>query len=465
MTAQSPSLRDTRPSSRVAWYAVTLLTLAYALAILDRVSISLLIVPLQAAFAIHDTQFGLLQGMAFSIVYSLLGLPLGVAVDRARRVPIMVAGLALWSLATVGCSLAHSFGQLFFARMLVGVGEASLVPVATSLIADLFPPAMRPKAYGVFVTGSTLGTASALALSGVFLGWADTLIAGVPALFGAMAPWQIVFILCGAPGLVLALVMAATVREPARQGARGDPTRDRVSLRPVFALFRARPRAYGLFLFGSVLNLTCVYAIIGWFPALFIRTHGWTAALTGKVLGIGGLPISMFAAINSGWVIVWLARRGYRDAPVLVAAACAASMVLFGVPACLAPWPWVAVTGYMLNALFVNWNTSAVYAGLAQITPNAQRAQVMAVHTILSGLVALTAGNFIVGFLSDYVFPGPHGIAPALGTVFFVCGMGSLVSFLACRGAFREATETQERLEGERLEEERLEGERLEGAA
>lgn len=439
MTPFSPA------SSRRAWYAVALLTLAYALAILDRVSISLLIVPLQKALHIHDTEFGLLQGMAFSIVYSLLGLPLGVAVDRKRRVPIMVGGLVLWSLATIGCSLAQSFGQLFFARMLVGVGEASLVPVATSLIADLFTPAARPKAYGVFVTGSTLGTASAMALSGVFLGWADRLILGLPALFGAMQPWQIVFILCGAPGLVLALILAFTVREPARRGAVATGA---VSLAPVWRLFARRPRAYGLFLLGSVLNLTCVYAIVGWFPALFIRVHGWSASTTGKVLGIGGLPISIFAAVNSGWVIVALARRGHRDAPVWVAAACAASMVLFGVPACLASSAWVALGGYMLNALFVNWNTSAVYAGLAQITPNAARAQVMAVHTILSGLVALTAGNFIVGALSDYVFPGPKGIAPALGTVFFLCGLGSFLCFMAARPAYREAAAALEASEG-----------------
>jgi MFS family permease len=440
--AASPQAASPRtPSATYAWYAVALLTLAYALAILDRVSISLLIVPLQKALHIHDTEFGLLQGMAFSIVYSLLGLPLGLAVDRARRVPIMLGGLVLWSLATIGCSLAQSFWQLFMARMLVGVGEACLVPVATSLIADLFTPESRPKAYGVFVTGSTLGTAAAMALSGVFLGWADGLIAGLPALFGNMQPWQIVFILCGAPGLVLALVLALTLREPPR---RGEVAKGAISLAPVWRLFATRPRAYGCFLLGSVLNLTCVYAIVGWFPALFIRVHGWSAGYTGKLLGISSLPISIFAAANSGWVIVALAKRGHRDAPVLVAGACAASMVLFGVPACLAPSAWVALGGYLLNAFFVNWNTSAVYAGLAQITPNGARAQVMAVHTILSGLVALTAGNAIVGALSDHVFTGPKGIAPALGTVFLLCGLGSLAVLIAARGAFREAVEAQE---------------------
>jgi MFS family permease len=427
----------TWPRRSYAWYVLALLTLSYGLAILDRVSIGLLIVPLQKSLHINDTQFGLLQGMAFSIVYSVLGLPLGMLCDRTRRVPILFLGLTLWSLATIGCSLSRSFNELFFARMLVGVGEAALVPVATSLIADYFAPSIRPKAYGIFVTGSTLGTASAMVLGGLFLTWSDGIIAAVPSLFGGMEPWQIVFILCGSPGVVLAAVLLATMREPARQGAQIDT--GKISFRPIFRLFAEQPRAFGGFMLGSVLNLVCVYAIVGWFPALFIRVHGWSAAETGKILGGFGLPISIFAAVNSGWVIVWLARRGHTDAPILTAMACAASMVVFGTAACLAPTGMLALVGYFLNALFVNWNTSAVYSGFAQITPNALRAQMMALQTIASGLVALTAGNFLVGFLSDNVFPTPDGIGKALGTVFFACGLASFLVLMSTRRAFRAA--------------------------
>ncbi len=414
---------------------LSLLTLAYALAILDRVSIALLIEPLQKSLAIDDTQFGLLQGMAFSMVYSVLGLPLGMLSDRWRRVPLLVAGLTLWSLATIGCSLAGTFHELFVARMLVGVGEAALVPVATSLIADYFAPGLRPKAYGLFVTGSSLGTAGAMALGGMFLDWADGLIAGLPVLFGGMQGWQVVFILCGMPGIALALLLLLTAREPARQG--GAPVTEPISLRPILRLFARRPGAFALFMLGSVLNLVCVYAIVGWFPALFIRVHGWGAAETGKILGMYGFPVSIFAAVNSGWVIAWLARRGHSDAPVLCAMGCAASMAVFGTLACLAPSGGLALTGYLLNALFLNWNTSAVYSGFAQITPNALRAQVMALQTIASGLIALTAGNFIVGFLSDTVFTGRSGIAWSLGSVFFGCGLGAFLVLMAARRSFR----------------------------
>jgi predicted MFS family arabinose efflux permease len=136
MSQQTQPQTQTEAQRSYAWYIVALLTLAYALAILDRVSIGLLIVPLQAALHINDTEFGLLQGMAFSLFYSVLGLPLGIWCDRARRVPLLVTGLMLWSAATIGCAFADTFLHLFFARMLVGIGEAALVPCAASLIAD-----------------------------------------------------------------------------------------------------------------------------------------------------------------------------------------------------------------------------------------------------------------------------------------------------------------------------------------
>ncbi|MFS0851116.1 MFS transporter [Novosphingobium panipatense] len=439
----SPAAPQIWPERGYAWYVNALLTLAYALAILDRVSIALLIEPLERSLHLSDTQFGLLQGMAFSLVYSLLGLPLGMLCDRSRRMPVLVGGLTVWSLATICCSFASSFGELFAARMMVGVGEAALVPVATSLIADYFAPRVRPRAYGVFVLGSSIGTAAAMALSGLFIRWADALIVGLPVLFGTSMPWQIVFVLCGLPGIALALIIVLTVREPTRKGL--DTQVTSISLRPIVELFGERPRAYGCFLIGTVLNLVCVYAIVGWFPALFIRAHGWDAARTGYALGAVGFPVSAFAAVNSGWVIAWLLRRGHRDAPVLAAMGAAASMVLFGTAACLVPSGWLALVFYALNALFLNWNISGVYSGVSAITPNRLRGQVMAIHTICSGLIALTAGNFIVGFLSDTIFTGADGIAWALGAMFFGCGLGAALTLAAGRSAFRAAAIANER--------------------
>lgn len=425
------------PERRYAWYVVAVLTLAYSIAILDRVSISLLIEPLQADLQINDTQFGLLQGLAFSMFYSLLGLPLGMWCDRSKRVPLLSLGIFLWSAATIGCALADSFEELFFARMLVGIGEAALVPCAASLIADYFDPETRPKAYGTFVTGSSLGTAAAMALSGLFLITANNIITDY-SWAADMREWQIVFILCGTPGILLSLILILTVREPARQGLVEQSAK--FSLRPIINLFRQHPRALGALMLGTVLNLVCVYAIIGWFPALFIRVHGWTASETGWILGAVGMPISIFAALNSGWVISKLTKRGHKDAPLIAAMAAAFSMVIFGTFACLVSSPMLALVGYGLNALFLNWNISGVYSGIAQIVPNELRGQVMALHTICSGLIAMTAGSFIVGYLSDNIFTAADGLSWALAVVFFGCGLAAAVVLGSGRAAFRAAT-------------------------
>jgi MFS family permease len=134
-------------------------------------------------------------------------------------------------------------------------------------------------------------------------------------------------------------------------------------------------------------------------------------------------------------------RRGYRDAPVFAAMACALAMMIFATLACFAPTGALALTFYGLNAVFVNWNLAAVYSGLTRITPNELRGQVMAFQTIAQGLLALTAGNFIVGYLSDTVFPGPKGIAYALATVFFCCGLAATLVLLAGRKAYVRAVE------------------------
>jgi len=438
-TEMSPEIAEPRwPRLSYAWYVATLLTVAYAIAILDRASIALLIQPLQASLHISDTQFGYLQGLAFSLIYSFLGLPVGMISDRHHRVRILIVGLVLWSLSTMACGLAGSFAELFVARMMVGVGEAVLVPVATSLIADYFPPSVRPKAYGLFVAGSAAGTGAAFVLSGVFLASAAYLTANMAGLFGGMEHWQIVFVLCGAPGVALALLIALTMREPPRRERQGDEA-GRFSLAEVGALLRRRPVAFAGLIGGAVINLTCVYAIIGWFPALFIRVHGWSAQDTGWTLGLVMLPISLVAALSSGWVIAALKQRGLDAAPLWIMIASALSMAIFCTAASLAPTGRMAMVFYILNTCFTNWTMTGFYAALVQITPGHLRGQMVAVQSIANALVAMTAGNAAVGYMSQYIFTAHDGLRWSLGILFFTCGSGSAILLLWSRRAFRAA--------------------------
>ena len=118
---------------RYAWYTVVLLTIAYIFSFVDRYILGLLVQPIKEELELTDTEIGLLLGPAFALFYTTMGLPLGWLADRARRTWIVSAGIAIWSAATVACGLARSFGQLFLARVSVGVGEATLSPCALSM--------------------------------------------------------------------------------------------------------------------------------------------------------------------------------------------------------------------------------------------------------------------------------------------------------------------------------------------
>lgn len=122
-----------------AYYMVAVLTIAFMVAMIDRVVLALLIDPIQAEFDISDTEMGLLSGLAFALFYLVMSIPIGRLANRAPRRLIITAGITLWSAMTALCGLAQVPLQLFVARVGVGVGESSLSPAAYSMMADLFP--------------------------------------------------------------------------------------------------------------------------------------------------------------------------------------------------------------------------------------------------------------------------------------------------------------------------------------
>ncbi len=145
------------PAPGYAWYVVVILTIAYIFSFLDRQILSLLVEPIRADLGITDTQIGLLQGLAFGIFYTVLGIPIGRLADRYSRRGIIAAGTTIWCLMTAACGLARNFPQLFLARIGIGVGEAALNPSAFSLISDYFPRARRARPMSFYNMGVSLG--------------------------------------------------------------------------------------------------------------------------------------------------------------------------------------------------------------------------------------------------------------------------------------------------------------------
>jgi MFS family permease len=425
------------PNRAYAWYVVTILMVAYGFAILDRVAIGLLVQPIEADLKISDSQIGLLQGFAFGIFYSVLGIPIGYLVDRTQRRRIVTAGVALWSLATAACGLARGFPGLFLARIGVGVGEATISPAAASVIADYFPPPLRPRAYGVFMMGTTFGSGMAFLLAGIAIDAAQAMRIAAPAHLGAFSNWQIVFFLIGAPGLLLAILLRSTVREPFRRERLGPAAG--LSFRPILAVLRGNRKAYACLILGAVMNLMCIYAQLAWFPTLFIRVHGWTAPEIGRMLGLIGVPVGLVSALSSGLFMSWLARKGHSDAPMLAALCHSLSLAIFGTASCLVASPAASLIFFVAMGFPTTWSYAAALTGINQITPNEMRGQIVAIYTLLVGLVAVGLGSFAVGFLSDRVYGGPYAVAPSLATVFAVCGTLGAILLMLGRRAFRVA--------------------------
>lgn len=254
------------PRRGLAWYALGVLTLCYTFSYIDRQILAFLVTPLKQDLHISDTEIGLLQGLAFAMFYAFFGLPMGMLADRFNRRNIVLAGLLVWSVMTALSAGARSYWTLALARMGVGVGEAVINPCAFSLIADYFPKERLSSAMSIYMMGIQLGAGLALIIGGVVVHAISSMppidIAG----YGTVAPWRLTFVAVGAPGLLIAILLA-TVKEPPRRSARADQVSENVPLRAALVEIAARWRS----LIGLAVTIGCQalsnYALLGWGPS------------------------------------------------------------------------------------------------------------------------------------------------------------------------------------------------------
>lgn len=203
------------PRPLYAWTVVLLLSATAVLSYTDRQVLSLLIDPVRADLGISDAQISLLLGAAFAVVYGAAGVALGTLADRRSRRNLILCGMLVWSLGTLGCGVSRSYDGLFAARLLVGLGEAVLSPAAISLISDLFPPARRGIPVGVYFTGIAIGIGGSILIGGVILHLVGSgLFAATP--LAHWAPWRLVFVAIGAFSLAWIAVIAF-IQEPSRR--------------------------------------------------------------------------------------------------------------------------------------------------------------------------------------------------------------------------------------------------------
>ena len=278
---QNPTLAPAGVGYR--WYVIFVLLLAQAFSFLDRMIMGLLVGPIRESFSISDTQYSLLAGLAFSLFYALMGLPLARIADSRNRRNLITWGIAVWSLMTALCGMAKNFWTLFLARVGVGVGEAALGPAAYSMITDYFPRD-RPWRAPCRSTCSALRWVLVFAymLGGAVVAYVQTLDVLELPLLGEVEGWQLTFFIVGIPGLLVALLMRLTVDEPPRGDAATDHS---IPIAEVLGYVWQRRRAYASHIFGISIFIMVVYALNLWGPTYFIRTFGFSIAEAGWTFG------------------------------------------------------------------------------------------------------------------------------------------------------------------------------------
>ncbi len=403
-----------------ARYVLGLLSLVYVVSFIDRQILAMLMEPIKQEFQVSDTAMGLLTGFAFVLFYTLAGIPIARLADRASRKRIIAASLAVWSVMTAASGLVGSFAQLAIVRVLVGIGEAGCNPSAHSLIADYFPPQRRATALSVYACGVYVGSAIAFLAGGWLLTRYD---------------WRAAFFVVGLPGVVLAAVVALTVRELPRGHAEGR--RVETPQAPLGEVLRhlARRRAFVLIALGTAVQSLSGYAVITWGPTFLARVHAmpWSdiGVSLGWIIGLGG----SFGALAGGRLADWMGRRDVRwymrlpALQTLLAVPFLVGFTLLPSPsqslACFIPF-------YMLGAMYVG-PMFAMIQGLVELR---MRATAAAILLFVANMVGLGLGPLLVGVLNDHVFAqqyGAHAIRHSLLVVGMLGGLGCALFWAASR--------------------------------
>lgn len=400
-------------SSGRAWYVVILCMVAYIFSFIDRQILTLLIEPIQADLGISDTQFGLLHGFAFALFYASMGVPIASFSDRMSRPMIISIGVAFWSVATVACGFARSFGQLFLARICVGAGEAALSPATYSLISDLFPREKLGRAVAIYSLGSFLGAGIALLVGGAVIaavsGNGEHQFLGL-----SFAPWQLTFMIVGAPGILLGLLIMATVRDP-RSGQTGAT--EQPSFGAVLRYLLQEKAIFVPHMAGYTFAAAALFALLSWSPAYLMRTFGMTAGDVGIQLGL----VAVFAAgggvLSSGWIMDWLTRRGYGDAPFRtgIIGAAGAVLPLFTLP--FAGGSGMAVAILAAAFFFASFPMPPSTAVMQIAAPPTMRSRVSALFLVFNAIIGMGGGSFAIGLLNDRLFEDPKAVGASIALV------------------------------------------------
>ena len=402
------------PSARVAYYTMFVLILSTSCSQLDIAIVPYLGPGIKADLHLTDASFSLMVGAAFGLFYTVVGIPIAWFLDRMSRKRLLAIAITVWSLGTALCGVAQNYTQLFLSRFIVGAGEAVNGPAAYSITSDLFPRERMPRAIAILQIGSVAGPALTTLISFLVLA-AFLHMKPIQVPFGVIRGWQLIFIIIGLPGVLIALLMATTMKEPVRHTIPGQ-----------VAGVAETPKTFGAAIvqvfkdYGQALGyMGRHWTVFGpMFLSLFVGSLGsgflsFTAIFYGRVFGwsptkLAGLQIfPTFILMPLGLVIgaalaEHLARKGRSDAALLTQII-SRLVAMVGILWPLMPSPWLAWGLSTLSLFSLGMGGPSQNAAFQIVTPTEMRGKMTALFLLVYSLTAVAFAPMVTGFMSTYV--------------------------------------------------------------
>ncbi|PHR21847.1 MAG: MFS transporter [Sphingopyxis sp.] len=408
-------------------YILGILLTVYIFNFIDRTIINILTEPIKESFGVEDWQMGLLGGPAFAILYTFVGIPIARFSEKHHRVWIIAGSVALWSLMTVLCGFATSFIALFIFRIGVSIGEAGCSPPANSLIADYFIPAERSTAVSVYALGIPLGGMVAYVFGGYIVGNLDGPIVG--ALLASwnwtwavnlldwqnIEGWRVAFVVVGVPGIMVAMLVKMTIKEPPRGYT--DPAemqnREQVGFGAVLKILSQKP-AYWHVTMGVTIASFVNYGVGQFFVSFLIRTHQLSIFDASVKIALALAVMAAIGTYMSGYLADKYAKR-FPKALALIPMFALIGVIPLHVTGYLAESLWLAVPLMMVGQMLLYTYLCPLYAVPSGVVDSRMRATAVAVTLFIVNLLGYGLGPPLIGGLSTILNATfLSGIDPAL---------------------------------------------------
>ena len=437
MTTETVSTGSPWPAARVAYYTMFVLILSTSCSQLDLAIVPYLGPGIKADLHLNDASFSLMVGAAFGLFYTLVGVPIAWFLDRMSRKRLLALAIAVWSIGTALSGIAQSYTQLFLSRFLVGAGEAVNGPAAYSITSDLFPRERMPRAIAILQIGSVAGPALT-ALISAFVLTAFLHMKPIHVPFGEIHGWQLIFLIVGAPGLLVSLLMITTMKEPVRHtipgqvaGVAGAPTNLAEGIVSVV-------RDYG----QALAYLTRHWKVFGpMFLSLFVgglgtgflqftsifygRVFGWDPAKLARLQLIPTFILMPLGLVIGAALAEHLARKGRSDAALLTQII-SRLVATLGILWPLMPSPWLSWGLGTLSLFSLGMGGPSQNAAFQIVTPTELRGKMTALFLLIYSVVTVTFAPMVTGFMSTYVV-GESNIRWAIFIPAAIFGPASLI--------------------------------------